>query len=261
MSRLATLPAIMLAPNGARRTKADHPALPMTIAETVAAARAAHAEGAGALHAHLRDADGTHSLDAGRYRDLIAEMARAVPDMPVQVTTEAAGRYGPEDQRALVHALCPEGVSVALSEMWPGTGPDPAARRFYQWATEAGMPVQHILYTPAEVTRLASLVARGDIPGPVQVLYVLGRYQPPIPARPDMLAGFLAAARAFPDPPDWAACAFGPAETDCLVAAVAAGGKARIGFENNLVGPDGRPACDNAERVRDLVARLRALAR
>lgn len=123
------------------------------------------------------------------------------------------------------------------------------------------MPVQHILYTPAEVTRLASLVARGDIPGPVQVLYVLGRYQPPIPARPDMLAGFLAAARAFADGPDWAACAFGPAETDCLVAAVAAGGKARIGFENNLVGPDGRPAYDNAERVRDLVARLRALAR
>jgi len=38
-SRLAVLPRIMLAPNGARRGKRDHPALPITLAETVAAAK------------------------------------------------------------------------------------------------------------------------------------------------------------------------------------------------------------------------------
>ena len=57
MSRLATLPEIMLAPNGARRSKHDHPRLPITVEETVAAARDAFAAGAGALHAHVRDAD------------------------------------------------------------------------------------------------------------------------------------------------------------------------------------------------------------
>ena len=31
MTRLAKLPQIMLAPKGARRIKADHPALPLTI--------------------------------------------------------------------------------------------------------------------------------------------------------------------------------------------------------------------------------------
>lgn len=258
MTRLATLPPIMLAPNGARRTKADHPALPVTIAETVAAARAAHAEGAGALHAHVRDAEGGHSLDPGRYRELIAEMARVVPEMPVQITTEAAGRYSPAEQRATVQAVLPEGVSVALSEMWPGDGPDPEASRFYHWAAEADIAVQHILYRPADVTRLAHLAATGAIPAPVQLLYVLGRYRPPTPARPDMLTGFLDAANALPTPPDWAVCAFGDAETACLLAAAARGGKARIGFENNLAGPDGRPARDNADRVRDLVARLRA---
>jgi len=260
MTRLASLPRIMLAPNGARRTKADHPALPMTIAETVAAARAAYAEGAGALHAHVRDDAGAHSLDPGRYRDLIDEMARAVPDMPVQITTEATGRYSPAEQRAMVRAVHPEGVSVALGEMWPDPGEDRDASRFYHWAAEAGIAVQHILYSPADVTRLAQRVAAGAIPAPLQLLYVLGRYTPPTPARPDGLADFLTAAETLPDPPDWAACAFGPTETACLLAAVVQGGKARIGFENNLTGPDGRPARGNADRVRDLVGRIRATA-
>lgn len=256
MTRLKSLPRIMLAPNGARKAKADHPALPVTIAETVAAARAAHAEGAGALHAHVRDASGQHSLDAGLYRELIAEMARVVPDMPVQITTEAAGRYSPADQRAVVRAVRPEGVSVALSEMWPDPGPDAEARHFYHWAAEVGIPVQHILYSPGDVTRLARLAAQGDIPMPAQVLYVLGRYQPPEPAHPDQLTAFLTAAAAFPEQPDWAVCAFGPHETACLLAADAAGGKARIGFENNLTGPDGQPARDNAARVHDLARQL-----
>lgn len=260
MTRLDPLPLIMLAPNGARRTKADHPTLPVTIAETVAAARAGFAEGAGALHAHVRDDTGGHSLDPGRYRELIAEMGRAVPDMPVQITTEAAGRYGPEDQRAAVRDVMPEGASVALSEMWPGTGADPEASRFYHWAAEAGIAVQHILYGPEDLSRLADLAALGAIPAPLQLLYVLGRYRPPTPASPGLLAGFLSAAQALPQPPDWAVCAFGPGETDCLLAAVAKGGKTRIGFENNLTGPDGRPARDNADRVRDLSRRLLAPA-
>ncbi|WP_420395877.1 3-keto-5-aminohexanoate cleavage protein [Nioella sp.] len=256
MTRLTSLPRIMLAPNGARKTKADHPALPMTIAETVEAARAAHAEGAGALHAHVRDASGAHSLDAGLYRELIAEMARAVPGMPVQITTEAAGRYSPADQRAVVRAVRPEGVSVALSEMWPDPGEDQQASRFYHWAAETGIPVQHILYSPADVMGLARRVAAGAIPAALQLLFVLGRYQPPKPAIPDMLTAFLRASRALPGNPDWAACAFGPQETACLVAAIKSGGKTRIGFENNVTGPDGKSAPDNAARVADLIRRL-----
>jgi uncharacterized protein (DUF849 family) len=116
--------------------------------------------------------------------------------------------------------------------------------------------VQHILYSPADVTCLSQRVAAGAIPTPLQLLFVLGRYQPPKPAIPDMLTGFLRAARTLPGNPDWAACAFGPGETACLLAAIRAGGKARIGFENNLIGPDGTRAPDNAARVADLVRRL-----
>ena len=71
-------PLIMVAPNGARRMKADHPALPLTVAETVETAQACHAAGAGALHLHIRDAEGRHSLDAGHYREALQALRQAV---------------------------------------------------------------------------------------------------------------------------------------------------------------------------------------
>ncbi|WP_417601718.1 3-keto-5-aminohexanoate cleavage protein [Pararhodobacter oceanensis] len=256
MSRLLTLPQIMLAPNGARRTKDDHAALPVTILEVISAAKYAFDAGAHALHAHVRDAKQMHVLDAGQYRELIAEMARMLPDMPVQITTETAGLYDAAAQRALVEQVMPEGVSVALREMWPVPGADAQASRFYHWAQEAGIAVQHILYSPQDVERLARKVAQGDIPAPAQCLFVLGSYTPPTRGTPAMLHGFLQAFAQLPAGSDWAACAFGEDERDCLLAAHAQGGKMRIGFENNLTGADGKPAVDNAAQVRDLVQHL-----
>lgn len=95
MNTLPDPAIVMVAPNGARRGKSDHPTLPITVEETVGEAARCFDVGATVLHAHGRDADGTHCLDAALYRDLIARMRDRVPDMLVQVTTEAVGRYNP----------------------------------------------------------------------------------------------------------------------------------------------------------------------
>ena len=251
-----TLPRIMVAPNGATRGKADHPALPITIAETVACAVECHAAGAGGIHAHVRDAEGRHVLDAGLYAELIAELARAVPAMAVQVTTEAVGRYCAAEQRALVERLRPDSVSVALREIT--TEPDMAlTRAFFHDCAEAGIAVQHILYSAEEVDRLAGLLERGVIPPEgLQVLHVLGRYTAGQVSAPADLGAPLARQAVAGLAPDWAVCAFGPAETACLVEAIRRGGKARIGFENNLLASDGSRAGSNAERVAELVRAL-----
>lgn len=254
MTRLATLPPVMVAPNGARRGKADHPALPVTIAETVEAAVSCHAAGAGAIHAHLRDKEGRHWLDAGAYGELIAEIARAAPGLPVQITTEAAGRYDAAAQRGLLARVAPEGVSIALSEML-SDGDKAAARASYHRLAEAGVAVQHILYEPAHVALLAAEIDAGTIPpGALTVLYVLGRYTAGQQSDRGMIAPFLSTAKEAGLAPDWAVCAFGQAETACLAEAFAAGGKARVGFENNLHMADGSLAPDNAARVREVVA-------
>ncbi|MEM8555049.1 MAG: 3-keto-5-aminohexanoate cleavage protein [Pseudomonadota bacterium] len=247
MNRLVPLPRIMVAPNGARRDKADHPALPLTIAETVEAARLSFEAGANALHAHVRDGDGAHSLDPGAYRELIAEMAAQVPDMPVQITTEAAGMFGVEAQRRAVLDVNPEGASVAIREMWHETASDQAARAFYRECAERGVAIQHIAYSPDDLTRILSLAARGDLPGPIQTIFVLGAYASQTPGQPSDLDRFLACLDQSELPVDLAVCAFGPRETECLAYAARKGGQMRVGFENNLI---------NAERVAELVRAL-----
>ena len=249
-----TLPPIMVAPNGARRRRSDHPALPETIPQTVETARACFAAGAGAIHAHVRDGEGRHVLDAGLYRELMAELAREVPGMLVQITTEAVGRYTPSEQRALVAAVRPKAVSVALREML-AEGVTPEVRGFYRDMAGAGVMVQHILYAPEELDRLGALIAAGELPGgAVQLLFVLGDYAMQGGSDPAQLDPFRAALARFPVAADWAVCAFGRGETACMAEAFRHGGKARVGFENNLLNADGSVAADNAERVREVAA-------
>ena len=67
---------IMAAVNGARRTKADHPALPMTIPEIAADVAACVEAGAAMAHVHVRDDEGRHVLDAALYEQAMAESRR-----------------------------------------------------------------------------------------------------------------------------------------------------------------------------------------
>lgn len=240
---------VMVAPNGARRTKADHPALPMTIEETARTAVLCHEAGAGAIHAHLRDATGAHILDAAGYGALIAKIgSEAGPDLVVQITTEAVGRYRPAEQRAVIDEIKPEAASVALSEMIPDASHESEAAAFYARCAARDIAIQHILYEPAELDRMADLIARGIIPDPTpSVLFVLGRYSTDQQSDPRDLVGFLAAAPALAR--NFMVCAFGRSEIPALASAIAFGGHARVGFENALIGPDGTMWPDNVAPV------------
>ncbi len=253
---------LAVAPNGARRTKKDHPALPIEPGELAEAAAACREAGAAMIHLHVRDAEGGHSLDPGRYREATAAVRERLGDtMIVQITTEQVGRYGPDEQMACVRALWPEAVSLALRELVPDAGSQTAAARFFAELAEAGTLMQFILYDPADLRRFLALREAGAIPaGERSLLYVLGRYSAGQRSRPDDLLPFLA--ERAPDAGEvWSLCAFGPREAACGVAAAALGGHVRVGFENNLQLPDGRPAADNADSVAAVAAAVRAIGR
>ncbi len=255
---MTPLPRLMVAPNGARRGKADHAALPLTDAEVIATTHACKKAGADGVHLHLRDANAQHLLDASRYQALLDQLADLGPDFFLQVTSEAAGKYSADDQRAMVRQLRPAHVSVALREMVRSPEDWPIARDFYHWAADAGVGVQHILYSPDDVHSFAQACDRGDVPGPaLQVIFVQGSYangsRDAVPLE-DYLRPLINTTDL-----DWMVCAFGADETACLMRAAELGGKARVGFENSLLNADGTVAKDNAERVRNVDAALRTL--
>lgn len=246
------LPTVMVAPNGARKTKADHPAVPITICDLIETANSCWEAGARALHAHVRDSEQKHVLDAGMYRELLSELSLALPDLYVQITTEAVGRYSAEVQRQLVYDVCPTAASFAVREM-VSDGDLEASKRLYFWALDTEIDIQHILYAPEDVSLFAELQSQGVIPqSKSQLMLVLGRYSETLQSSPSDLDPFLEHLKSYDIDADWAVCAFGNAETVCLEKALIAGGKARVGFENSLWNRDGSMAKDNAERVREI---------
>lgn len=246
------LPQIMIAPNGARRSKQDHPALPITIPETVATARDCFHAGANGLHLHVRGSHGEHSLDAGLYREAIAELKIAVPNMMVQITTEAVGIYSPQEQQQVVRDVKPNAVSIAIVEMLAHDD-HAAVIDFYNWCNQSKIKVQHILYSPEDSIRLEGLLSSlTPTLDPVQILFVLGRYTKNQQSKPADILPFTDWLSTSNLEADWSICAFGKAETRCLKASHEAGGKMRIGFENSFWNDDGSLARDNVERILDL---------
>lgn len=253
------LPKIMVAPNGARRNKTHHPALPMSSAEIVEAVIACQAAGADGAHLHIRNSAGEHLLNEEQYEDLLNLLRPKVPDMYLQVTSEAAGRYSADSQQQMVQALKPRYVSVGLREMVRDESDWLAAVNFYTWAAHNSVEIQHIVYSPRELQWFLTSVAEGKIPGNHHLMqFVLGAYDGSLKSDPTQIEGFT---KLLDDTPgqltfDWMLCAFGAEETDCLIEAIKCGGKARIGFENSIWNRDGTIAESNAERVTELIACL-----
>lgn len=252
---------VTVAPNGARRTRADHPALPITPDELALTAIDCADAGAVMLHLHVRDRHGRHLLDVDAYRAAIDAIRTAVGRrLVIQVTTEAVGRYTPAQQMELVRELEPEAVSLALREIIPRPADEATAGAFLAWLASAPVRPQFILYSADDARWYGDLCNRGVIPADSghSLLFVLGRYHTEQCAAPGDLLPFL---EAHAGDAQWTVCAFGPREHACCVAAAALGGHVRVGFENNLMLRDGRAAPDNAALVAQVREAAAALGR
>jgi 3-keto-5-aminohexanoate cleavage enzyme len=252
---------IMSAPNGARRSQSDHPALPVSSEELAQNAVALRNAGVSVLHLHVRDNRGGHSLDVGLYRHAIdAIRERVGDDLILQVTTEAVGLYSTSEQIAIVRELKPEAVSLALREIYPDQSGERAAVAFFEWLQDERIWPQYIVYSVAELERFDAMRRRGvfgsDTPF---VMLVLGNYVDERAGEVADLEAMLSTVdcAAFP----WSVCCFGPSENAVMLAAEARNGHVRIGFENNIVMADGSIALDNVALVRQFTAESNARIR
>lgn len=213
--------------------------------------------GAAMIHLHVRDKNGKHSLEPADYRPAIREIRQAVGDaMLIQVTSESAGVYTPDDQIRLIGELAPVGVSVSIREIFADAVD--AAARFLGSLWEHGALVQYILYDPDDVRRYRQLVESGVIPGCRHlVLLVLGRYAN-VDAAPVSFQDYVTE---LDSSTPWMACAFGRHSFSVLTEALSCGGHIRIGFENGWYLPDGSVASDNASLVRTMATRVRDVGR
>jgi uncharacterized protein (DUF849 family) len=87
--RLINLPMLIHAALNGRRSKAEHPLVPVSSSELAEAALSAVADGAGAIHFHARGSDGQESLAASDVAQNLIAIRAKVKHVPLGVSTGA----------------------------------------------------------------------------------------------------------------------------------------------------------------------------
>ncbi len=252
-------PIIIVAPNGARKTKENLPQIPLWPDELAIEAKNCVEQGASMFHLHIRDANQGHTLDVDTYRRTIDAIRKTCGDkIIIQATSESCGIYEPQQQMEMVKKLKPEAVSMALREFIPRPDYEVEAEEFFAWVKENKIFAQYILYSTDELKYFADLKEQRIIPeGDNFVLFVLGKKMAVSTvgnyAEPKDLDPWLETLKELKIDLNWAICAFGGNENACVSYAVKNGGNARIGFENNHLFVDQSTAPSNAALVKQFV--------
>lgn len=105
-------PAIItVAITGSVPTKANNPAVPITIAEQIDSTQAAFEAGATLAHCHVRDDEGKPTADPERFARLVEGLRRFCPGMIIQLST--GGRTAAGRERGGMLQLAPDMASLA----------------------------------------------------------------------------------------------------------------------------------------------------
>ena len=240
---------ITVAPTGAESAKDDVPALPTTLDELVATAKACEAAGAGLIHVHIRDAGHRPTLDLGRLRDTVVAL-REQTSLVVQLSTGGSVTDGYEPRLRVLEAD-PDSCSLTCGTVNFGDevfmNPWPFMVELYQETQRREVVPEFELFDLGHVASLNRLLDKHGPPygGRVHCDLVMG-----VPGgMPGTAAALVAAVQALPDGATWSATGVGRTTLPVMFAALAAGGHLRVGMEDVLTYSRGVPVRDNAQLV------------
>jgi uncharacterized protein (DUF849 family) len=250
---------ITVAPTGAETDKSDAPALPVTLDELVATAKACEAAGAGLIHVHIRDAEARPTLDLERLTDTVAAL-RAGTDLVVQLSTGGAVTDAFEHRLRVLDAA-PDSCSLTCGTVNFGSdvflNPWDFIVELYRKTQALEVVPEFELFDLGQVATLNRLLDKEGLPygGRIHCDLVLG-----VPGgAPGTAESVITMARMLPPGATWSATGVGRSTMPVALAALSAGGHLRVGMEDTLTFAPGRPVRDNAELV-ERAAELSRLA-
>jgi 3-keto-5-aminohexanoate cleavage enzyme len=257
---VTTTTLITVAPTGAESSKADVPALPVTLDELVTTAKECEAAGASIVHVHIRDDQARPTLDLGRLRATV-DALRAETGLIVQLSTGGAVT-DPEHDRLHVLDAGPDMASCTMGTV--NFGDDVFVNRWdfivrlHETMRDRGIIPEYEIFDLGHLTNLHRLLDRHGLPasGHVHVDFVLG-VPGGAPGTAPALVAFRQAMADLPDTSTFSATGIGRATLPVLLASLAAGGHLRVGMEDTVTYAKGQPVESNAQ----LVERAAAFAR
>ena len=232
-----TTPCIIcVAITGSVPTKAANPAVPISVNEQVESTHAAFEAGASICHAHVRNADETPSSDPEKFARLKEGVEKHCPGMIVQFST--GGRSGAGQERGGMLSLRPDMASLSV-------GSNNFPTRVYEnppdlvdWLA-AQMLVHDVkpeieAFDLSHIHHAALMHKRGQLAGTPYVQFVMG-VKNAMPADRETFDFYIkTVVRLFGADAPWCAAGVGPNQIVLNEWAIAAGGHARTGLEDNV---------------------------
>ena len=245
---------ICVAITGSVPTKADNPAVPISIAEQVESTQEAFEAGASICHAHVRNDDQTTSSDPEKFARLKEGVEAYCPGMIIQFST--GGRSGAGPERGGMLPLRPDMASLTVgSNNFPTrvyeNPPDlvdwlAAQMREFDIKPEIeAFDLSHILVA-------AKMYEEGRITEVPYIQFVMG-VKNAMPADKEVFDFYVKTVdRLLPGAP-WCAAGVGANQILLNEWSVVAGGHARTGLEDNVRLDRDRLAPSNAALVARVV--------
>jgi len=245
---------LCVAITGSLPTKANNPAVPITIAEQIESTQAAFEAGASIAHCHVRDDEGRPTSDPDRFARLVEGLKKHCPGMIIQLST--GGRSGAGAARGGMLPLRPDMASLSVgSNNFPTrvyeNPPDlvdwlAAEMRKYDVKPEIEC------FDLSHIVQAASMAQDGRLRAPLYVQFVMG-VKNAMPADERIFDFYIETLNRLAPSALWCAAGIGAAQLTINEWAIAKGGHTRTGMEDNVRLDRDTLAPSNAALVRRAV--------
>lgn len=226
---------ICVAITGSVPTKANNPALPVTVSEQIESTHEAFEAGAAIAHCHVRDDAGKPTSDPERFARLKEGIETHCPGMIIQLST--GGRSGAGAERGGMLPLCPDMASLAVgSNNFPTRvyeNPPDLVDWLAAEMVKYGVKPEIEAFDLSHIFQAAEMHAKGQIKDVPYVQFVMG-VKNAMPVDREVFDFYIRTVnRLFPGAP-WCAAGVGANQIVLNDWAIGAGGHARTGLEDNM---------------------------
>jgi uncharacterized protein (DUF849 family) len=247
---------ICVAITGSLPTKADNPAVPITVTEQVESTQAAFEAGASIAHCHVRDDEGKPSSDPERFGRLKEGLEKHCPGLIVQLST--GGRSGAGRARGGMLPLSPDMASLSVgSNNFPTRvyeNPPDLVEWLASEMREYNVKPEIEAFDLSHIFRAHQMWKAGEIAERPYVQFVMG-VKNAMPVDRDVFDFYIKTVkRLFGDDAPWCAAGIGSNQIVVNEWSVSQGGHARTGLEDNIRLDRDTLAPSNAALVKRVVA-------
>ncbi len=226
---------ICVAITGSVPTKADNPAVPISIEEQVESTQEAFEAGAAILHAHVRNPDQTPTSDPEKFARLKEGVEKHCPGMIIQLST--GGRSGAGQARGGMLPLRPDMASLSVgSNNFPTRvyeNPPDLVDWLASEMVKYNIKPEIEAFDLSHIHQAALMHEDGRIPETPYIQFVMG-VKNAMPADKDVFDYYVKTVERLLPGADWCAAGIGRNQIVVNEWSVAAGGHARAGLEDNV---------------------------